>query len=193
MAGIEDVALPQRGLTAVARSGNNQWRAVSGGGHANWRHQRYPRPRANTLAAVRLLESLEVEQVLHCGDIGTPRFPSCSPAWPTHFVFGNCDHEPDELRGSDRRGGTHLPRPLWRNRAGRPQDRHHPQRRRPAVPRDDRQRQLSTWSATATRTRPNRTAKAARSCSIPARSTGPTPHTLAVVDLKTMEAEIVPL
>jgi putative phosphoesterase len=52
----------------------------------------------NTLAAVRLLESLEVEQVLHCGDIGTPAIPKLLTGWPTHFVFGNCDHETDELR-----------------------------------------------------------------------------------------------
>ena len=53
---------------------------------------------SNTLAAVRLLESLEVEQVLHCGDIGTPEIPKLLAAWPTHFVFGNCDHETDELQ-----------------------------------------------------------------------------------------------
>jgi putative phosphoesterase len=52
---------------------------------------------ANTLAAVRLLESLDVEQVLHCGDIGTPSIPKLLAAWPVHFVFGNCDHETDEL------------------------------------------------------------------------------------------------
>lgn len=52
---------------------------------------------ANTLAAVRMLESLEVEQVLHCGDIGTPTIPGLFTAWPTHFVFGNCDHETQEL------------------------------------------------------------------------------------------------
>jgi len=46
----------------------------------------------NTLAAVRMLESLEVEQVLHCGDIGSPRIPALLVGWPTHFVFGNCDH-----------------------------------------------------------------------------------------------------
>lgn len=52
----------------------------------------------NTLAAVRMLESLEVEAVLHCGDIGTPAIPKLFAQWPTHFVFGNCDYERDELR-----------------------------------------------------------------------------------------------
>jgi putative phosphoesterase len=47
---------------------------------------------ANTLAAVRMLESLEVERVLHCGDICSPQVPPLLKAWPTHFVFGNCDH-----------------------------------------------------------------------------------------------------
>jgi uncharacterized protein len=57
---------------------------------------------ANTLAAVRMLESLEVERVLHCGDICSPQIPGLLRAWPTHFVFGNCDHEEElaELRAA---------------------------------------------------------------------------------------------
>ena len=56
----------------------------------------------NTLAAVRMLNSLEVEQVLHCGDIGSPRIPALLAGWPTHFVFGNCDHGTElvELRSA---------------------------------------------------------------------------------------------
>ncbi len=46
----------------------------------------------NTQAAVRMLELLEVERVLHCGDICSPQIPRLLAAWPTHFVFGNCDH-----------------------------------------------------------------------------------------------------
>jgi putative phosphoesterase len=41
--------------------------------------------------AVRMLESLDVECVLHCGDIGTMAVVELFAAWPTHFVFGNCD------------------------------------------------------------------------------------------------------
>jgi putative phosphoesterase len=52
----------------------------------------------NTLAAVRMLESLEVDEVLHCGDIGTTAIPKLFARWPTHFVFGNCDYQRDELR-----------------------------------------------------------------------------------------------
>ena len=46
-----------------------------------------------TREAIRMLESLEVEAVLHCGDIGSPEIVELFSAWPTHFVFGNVDHE----------------------------------------------------------------------------------------------------
>ena len=58
-----------------------------------------------TRAAVRMLESLEVEMVLHCGDIGSPEIVGLFRRWPTHFVFGNCDHDRGPLRGSNRGGG----------------------------------------------------------------------------------------
>ena len=53
---------------------------------------------ANTLAAVRMLQSLEVEGVLHCGDIGSREIPKLLAAWPAHYVFGNCDADTSELR-----------------------------------------------------------------------------------------------
>ena len=53
---------------------------------------------ANTLAAVRMLESLEVEAVLHCGDICSTEIPPLLKAWTTHFVSGNCDHDLESLR-----------------------------------------------------------------------------------------------
>ena len=52
----------------------------------------------NTLSAVRMLESLEVEAVLHCGDIGTSEIPPLLAAWPAHYVFGNCDPDHRQLR-----------------------------------------------------------------------------------------------
>jgi uncharacterized protein len=48
--------------------------------------------------AVRMLESLEVECVLHCGDIGTPAVVGLFAPWPTHFVFGNCDSDRRPVR-----------------------------------------------------------------------------------------------
>jgi putative phosphoesterase len=60
---------------------------------------------ANTMAAVRMLESLEVEAVLHCGDIGSAEIPKLLANWPAHFVFGNCDGDRDELRAAIERQG----------------------------------------------------------------------------------------
>jgi hypothetical protein len=54
----------------------------------------------NTLAAVRMLESLAVEAVLHCGDICSAEIPKLLAPWPTHFVFGNCDHDQGEQRAA---------------------------------------------------------------------------------------------
>ncbi|HVC92409.1 MAG TPA: YfcE family phosphodiesterase [Pirellulales bacterium] len=45
----------------------------------------------HTQNAVRMLESLEVELVLHCGDIGSAAVVELFASWPTHFVFGNVD------------------------------------------------------------------------------------------------------
>ena len=50
-----------------------------------------------TRPAVRMLESLEVDRVLHCGDIGSAAVVALFAAWPTDFVFGNCDANPREL------------------------------------------------------------------------------------------------
>lgn len=52
----------------------------------------------HTLAAVRLLESLDVQAVLHCGDIGSAEIVPLFRAWPTHFVFGNVDLDRAALR-----------------------------------------------------------------------------------------------
>lgn len=60
---------------------------------------------ANTLAAINLLESLEVARVLHCGDIGTAAIPPLFKAWPTDFVFGNCDYARNELAAAIQKAG----------------------------------------------------------------------------------------
>ena len=54
----------------------------------------------NALAAVRMLEALNVNAVLHCGDIGSVEIPKLFGAWSAHFVFGNCDSDADELRAA---------------------------------------------------------------------------------------------
>ncbi len=58
-----------------------------------------------TRPAVRMLESLEVEAVLHCGDIGSLAVVELFAAWPTHFVFGNCDYDLDKFAAEIRRAG----------------------------------------------------------------------------------------
>jgi hypothetical protein len=47
----------------------------------------------NAKEAVRQMEALDVNLVLHCGDIGTPDIIDLFDKWPTHFVFGNCDYD----------------------------------------------------------------------------------------------------
>jgi putative phosphoesterase len=48
---------------------------------------------------------LGAEAVLHCGDIGSREIPMLLAAWPIHFVFGNCDHEQDDLRAAIEQAG----------------------------------------------------------------------------------------
>jgi hypothetical protein len=60
---------------------------------------------ASTREAVRMLESLEVELVIHCGDIGSPAIVELFAPWPTHFVLGNVDDQPAELRAAIQRAG----------------------------------------------------------------------------------------
>ncbi|MSR59682.1 MAG: metallophosphoesterase [Planctomycetaceae bacterium] len=51
----------------------------------------------NTTAAVHLIQKQDVQAVLHCGDIGSPAIIPLFAAWPTHFVFGNVDHDAQRL------------------------------------------------------------------------------------------------
>lgn len=52
----------------------------------------------NTAKAVELLRQLSVEQVIHCGDIGSTSVVYEFAEWPTHFVFGNVDQDPVILK-----------------------------------------------------------------------------------------------
>lgn len=56
-------------------------------------------------SAIRMLESLEVERVLHCGDIGSMAVVELFAQWPTDFVFGNCDAQRDEFAAAIARAG----------------------------------------------------------------------------------------
>lgn len=50
-----------------------------------------------TRSAITMLDSLEVERVLHCGDIGSAAVIEMFAPWPTDFVFGNCDYNHADL------------------------------------------------------------------------------------------------
>lgn len=51
----------------------------------------------NTAAAVKLIQQHDVQAVLHCGDIGSQAVIPLFAPWPTHFVFGNVDHDSQRL------------------------------------------------------------------------------------------------
>lgn len=59
----------------------------------------------NTLDAIRLLDGFAVEAVLHCGDIGSPEIPPLFSKWPAHFVFGNVDGDEAELQAAIEQAG----------------------------------------------------------------------------------------
>jgi hypothetical protein len=44
-----------------------------------------------------MLENLQVDRVLHCGDVGAKEVVELFASWPTDFVVGNCDHHPERL------------------------------------------------------------------------------------------------
>lgn len=60
-----------------------------------------------TQAAVRMLESLDVDLVVHCGDVGSPDIIGLFAKWPTHFVFGNVDDDLAELETAANAAGQH--------------------------------------------------------------------------------------
>jgi putative phosphoesterase len=52
-----------------------------------------------------MFASVEVETVLHCGDIGSIEIVRLFNEWPTHFVFGNTDADLDELAAAISQAG----------------------------------------------------------------------------------------
>ena len=147
---------------------------------------------ANTLAAVRLLESLDVQQVLHCGDIGTATIPQLLASWPAHFVFGNCDSETDELAEAIAAAGLSCHGRFGQiELAGR----------KIALIHSDDARLFRATIAGGKfdlvcygHTHEAESHREGQTLVLnPGALYRANPHTLAVVDLKTMEAEIIPL
>jgi putative phosphoesterase len=56
-----------------------------------------------------MLNSLEVDTVLHCGDIGSAEVVELFRLWQTHFVLGNVDSNANELEAAiaEISGGFH--------------------------------------------------------------------------------------
>ncbi|MBI84532.1 MAG: YfcE family phosphodiesterase [Planctomycetaceae bacterium] len=62
----------------------------------------------SAMKAVRILEPLGVEQIIHCGDIGSARIPSVFSKWPTHYVLGNVDRDTKQLNDAIQSAGAVL-------------------------------------------------------------------------------------
>lgn len=71
-------------------------------------HSRY----ATVEKALALLRERGVEMVLHCGDIEDAATVQLFQGLPTHFVFGNCDTDRDELRQAIEDSGATLQEPF---------------------------------------------------------------------------------
>jgi putative phosphoesterase len=61
-----------------------------------------------TRRAVVVLETLAVERVIHCGDIGSPAIPPLLARWPTDYVLGNVDRDNQALRQAIEAAGHRL-------------------------------------------------------------------------------------
>jgi hypothetical protein len=59
-----------------------------------------------TRDALRIFDSIEVETIVHCGDIGGAAIVSLFSQRPTHFVLGNVDYA-EEIECAIRDAGQH--------------------------------------------------------------------------------------
>lgn len=146
----------------------------------------------NTLAAMRLLESLDVEAILHAGDIGSREIPSLLKRWPTHFVFGNCDPDHHDLQAAIADAGL-----TCHNRLG---DFSLAERRIALLHSDDAKLFRSVCTSgdydlvCYGHTHQAEQHLAGKTLILnPGALYRANPHTIAVVDLKTMEATIMPI
>lgn len=64
------------------------WIGIVSDTHGNQRH---------TIEAVHQLRQFEVQRVIHCGDIGSTKVVELLAEWPTDYVLGNVDDDPQTL------------------------------------------------------------------------------------------------
>jgi putative phosphoesterase len=57
--------------------------------------------------AVRMLDQFDVTAVLHCGDVGSREIVRLFSKWPAHFVAGNVDHGPTIREAAAECGATY--------------------------------------------------------------------------------------
>lgn len=145
-----------------------------------------------TRPAIRMLESLQVDRVLHCGDIGSAAVVELFAAWPTDFVFGNCDDRRAELAAAIEAAGQTC--------HGAFGDLEIAGKRIALIHSDDRRRfQQATQSGEFDLVCYGHTHVAAIErigdtvVLNPGALYRATPHSIAVVDLSSLEATIVPL
>jgi len=50
-----------------------------------------------TQAASNLFEAFSIDQLIHCGDIGSTEVVKILTKWPSHWVFGNVDSDRETL------------------------------------------------------------------------------------------------
>jgi putative phosphoesterase len=48
--------------------------------------------------AAKMLRALDVQVLIHCGDIGSDEIPAIFEDWPTHYVLGNVDWGDSSLK-----------------------------------------------------------------------------------------------
>ena len=51
-------------------------------------------------AAIRQLRELDIQRLVHCGDIGSVQVVAACSEWPADFVFGNVDRKSAELEAA---------------------------------------------------------------------------------------------
>lgn len=61
-----------------------------------------------TRQAVMMMESFEIERVIHCGDIGSAAIPPLLAQWPVDYVLGNVDQDTAALRQAIEAAGHRL-------------------------------------------------------------------------------------
>ncbi len=60
-----------------------------------------------TQTALEQIRQRDVAAILHCGDIGGVELIELFADWPTHFVFGNVDHNREDFHRAIQAAGQH--------------------------------------------------------------------------------------